>query len=134
MTVYQKSKRIATVAPRDAYQNALYTIESNGTIRCCLYQDPNSGLGETSGIVRMDVPIAGIEVVPDPNDENKCSVRQILEFNLKGYIPGFVTAQVIKDTAQGLHKIKKQIDPWLASISDDGKYTWAERNEREPAV
>lgn len=99
MTVFQKSKRIATVAPRYAYQNGLFTVEPNGTFRVCLYQDPNAGFPDISGIVRMDVPIAGMEIVPDPNDANKCSVRQILEFGLGGYIPGFVTAQVIKDTA-----------------------------------
>lgn len=50
----------------------------------------------------MVAPIAGIEVIPDPNDPNKCTCRQVIEFDLCGYIPGFVTAQVIKDTAQGL--------------------------------
>ena len=82
----------------------------------------------------MDVPIAGFEFVPDPNDPNKCSCRQIIEFGLLGYIPGFVTAQVIKDTAQGLDRIKKHIEPWLKTKSDDGKLTWGERQKNEPVV
>jgi len=82
----------------------------------------------------MIVPIAGLELVPDPNDPNKCSVRQIIEFGLQGYIPNFVTAQVIKDTAQGLVKIKKFIDPWMKETSDDGKLTWGERCKNEPTM
>ena len=99
ITVYQKSKRIATVAPRDAYQNVLSNHLPNGTIRTVLFQDPNDDWPEHPGIVRMDVPIAGFEFVPDPDDPNKCTCRQIIEFGLMGYIPGFVTNQVIKDTA-----------------------------------
>ena len=47
----------------------------NGTIRSVLYQDPNDDWPEHDGIVRMDVPIAGFEFVPDPNDPNKCTCR-----------------------------------------------------------
>ena len=99
----------------------------NGTIRSVIYQDPNDDWPEHDGVVRMDVPIAGFEFVPDPNDPNKCTCRQIIEFGLMGYIPGFVTNQVIKDTAWGLEKIKKHIEPWLKTKSDDGKLTWGER-------
>jgi hypothetical protein len=99
VTCYQKSKRIATVAARDIYQDVFSNHYPNGMIRTVLYQDPNEKHPDTKGVVRMVAPIAGFELVPDPNDPGKCSCRQIIEFDLKGKIPGFVQAQVIKDTA-----------------------------------
>jgi len=67
--------RIATVAPRDVYQDVLSNHFPNGTIRSVLYDNPDDDLPLNNGVVRMNVPLAGFEFIPDPNDPNKCTCR-----------------------------------------------------------
>ena len=47
-----------------------------------IFDNPEDNSPEIQGIVRFRVPIAGFEIVPDPNDKNKCSVTEINEYNL----------------------------------------------------
>ena len=67
--------RVATVAPRDVYQDVLSNHFPNGTIRTVCYDIPEDDPPLTNGVVRMRVPMAGCEVVPDPNDPNKCTFK-----------------------------------------------------------
>ena len=39
-------------------------------IRTICYDNPDNDMPETKGVVRMKVPIAGFEFVPDPNNPN----------------------------------------------------------------
>jgi hypothetical protein len=70
------------VAARDIYQNGFSNHYPDGTIRTVLYVDPNEDWPENSGIVRALAPIAGFEIVPDPQNPNKCHCRQVIEFDL----------------------------------------------------
>ena len=63
------------MAPRDTYQDVLSNHYPGGIIRTVLYDNPEDDEPLTNGIVRMTVPIAGMEYVPDPNDPNKCTCR-----------------------------------------------------------
>ena len=42
-------------------------------IRSVLYDNPEDDMPEVPGIVRMKLPICGFELIPDPNDPNKCT-------------------------------------------------------------
>ena len=92
INAYQKAKRVATVSSRDVYQDCFSNHYPDGMIRTILYDDPENDYPITKGVVRMKVPIAGFEFIPDPNDPNKCSCRQIIECGLGGYIPSYVTS------------------------------------------
>lgn len=83
------------MAPRDVYEDVLSNHYPNGTIRTVCYDNPEDDLPVTNGVVRMIVPMAGFEFVPDPNDPNKCTLKFILECDLGGNIPIMVQSLVI---------------------------------------
>ena len=84
-----------------------------------MYDLPDDDMPETNGVVRMRVPIAGFEFIPDAQDANKCTCKHIIECGLSGYIPNSVQALVIKDTAWGLVLLQKLMPKYLEGISDD---------------
>ena len=61
---YYKTQRVATLSPRDVYQNIFSNALPNGTIQTVLYDNPNDD-PETPGVVRMNVALAGLEFIPD---------------------------------------------------------------------
>jgi|APSaa5957512535_1039671.scaffolds.fasta_scaffold338325_1 hypothetical protein len=51
-------------------------------IRSVLFDNPEDDMPETSGVVRMKNPVAGFEFIPDPNDPNKCTCKEVIELGL----------------------------------------------------
>ena len=80
---YTKLPRIFTVAARDSYHYTYYTIEDNGAIYCCLFDDEGDDMPEEPGCVRMNAPLAGVAFEPMQDDQNKCKVTMCGELDFK---------------------------------------------------
>lgn len=85
--IYQKTKGVLVVSPRDF--TLLYQCHqfADGTIKIAVHSIDYPPCGEKKGAVRGHVFIAGWVFEPMPGDANSTKVTYISEVDLKGNIP-----------------------------------------------
>ena len=109
--VYQKTKKVAVVSPRDFILLAHYNMTANGTIYVLVVNAQRDDLQpETKGIVRGSVPIGGWKIEPVEGNPNQSRLTYLAELDLKGNIPGFVLKQANKDQGYQIIKMRTVIE------------------------
>ena len=105
---YTKLPKIYTVAARDSYHYTYYTIEDNGAVYCCLFDDEGDDMPEEAGCVRMNAPLAGVAFEPLEDDPNRCTVTMYGKLDFKQEITSqFLVEKAIEMTAYSLVKLRK---------------------------
>ena len=86
------------MSPRDFITNYLLNEEADGTIVLCLSSENcHYDYPPVKGVVRGFTALSGFVIKPDPKDPNKCTMSQLVEVDLKGFIPGYAMTMVLKD-------------------------------------
>ena len=80
-----------TVASRDLYQNVFWNGYEDGSVISILWDTSDDDPPEEAGVVRMICPNGGFHVFPNPNDPSKSTIRMVVEADLKGNIPAWIT-------------------------------------------
>lgn len=94
---YQRTKKIGPISSRDVYINVIWNYLENGSILTVVFNQSDNDFPLKKGCVRMKVPISGFYISPDPSNNQKCSIINLLEVSMEGKIPGYVMKAAIKD-------------------------------------
>jgi len=68
----QTTNPILTISSRDLHQVIWTTQLDDGTVKLIAYDLPDEPISK--GRVRMRCPVAGLTLIPDPNDPGKCEL------------------------------------------------------------
>ena len=81
-----------TVASRDLYQNVFWNANPDGSIMSILWDTGDDDYPLEKDCVRMQCPIGGFHVFQrEGDDPNKSYIRMVIEADLKGNIPSYIT-------------------------------------------
>ncbi|KAF9582120.1 Collagen type IV alpha-3-binding protein [Lunasporangiospora selenospora] len=117
---YVRTKGMWPTASRDTV--VLGFVKDLGEGRLCnitsSIEHPSMPVRAKESIVRMDTAVAGQIVEPIPGDSNSCRLIQILDTDLKGWIPDKLIQMVsTKAVPEGIRKINKML-PKITPYSD----------------
>ena len=110
---YQRTYRILTVASRDLYQNVFWNGYQDGSVMSILWDTGDDDYPLEKNCVRMQCPIGGFHVFPQEGDPTKSYIRMVVEADLKGNIPQYITQQALNVTSLGLVMLRKVYPKYL---------------------
>jgi hypothetical protein len=99
---------------------AFWEILDDDSIQVVVWGE-DEDMPEEPGCVRMSVPVGGLWFKPKPGDPTKSEIIFIAEADLGGNIPGWVTKQVIKDTAYSLVNLRTVMPAYVKKFEKELK-------------
>lgn len=112
--VYQRTKKIAVVSPREFVLVVHFNLTREGAIYIIVTNANRDDLQpETKGIVRGSVPIGGWKFEPVEGNPNQSRCTYLAEVDLKGSIPGFVLKSANKDQGYQIIKMRTAVEKFF---------------------